>query len=216
MAFKGWQAEAIEFFEGLEADNSKSYWTANKAVYEEQVLAPMQELLKEVAGELGEGKIFRPYRDVRFSKDKSPYKTNIAAVVEKGGYMHLDADSFGVGSGMYMMAADQLERYRAAVAADGTGPDLEAIISKLQGKGVTVGGHDTLKTAPKGYPKDHPRLERLRYKGITSWQQWEVGPWLATSQPKKRLVAFFRTSQPLNDWLSANVGSSQLEPAGRR
>jgi uncharacterized protein (DUF2461 family) len=81
MAFRGWRAEALEFFEGLEADNSKTYWQRNKGVYEQLVRAPMEELLAELAPEWGEGRIFRPYRDIRFSADKTPYKTHIGAMV---------------------------------------------------------------------------------------------------------------------------------------
>src|SRR6187397_607378 len=104
MAFRGWPAEAIEFYEGLEADNSKAYWQDHKTVYEEKVRGPMEALLRELAPEFGEGKIFRPYRDVRFSRDKSPYKTNIAATVSEGGYISFSADGLGVGTGYYMMA----------------------------------------------------------------------------------------------------------------
>ncbi|HEV8063600.1 MAG TPA: DUF2461 domain-containing protein [Acidimicrobiales bacterium] len=216
MAFKGWKAEAIEFFEGLEADNSKSYWTAHKHEYEEYVLAPMQELLSELSGEFGEPKIFRPYRDVRFSKDKSPYKANIAGVLSKGGYLHLDTGGFGVGCGMYMMAGDQIGRFRAAVADDETGPQLESIIAELRKGGITVGTHGELKTAPKGYPKDHPRIELLRYKDLTSWKHWDVGPWLGTAKVKKGVTDFFRHCEPMNHWLSSHVGDSQLEESGRR
>ena len=79
MAFSGWPAEALDFYEGLTADNSRSYWARHKQVYEEQVLGPMTDLVDELAPEFGEPKIFRPYRDIRFSKDKTPYKTQIAA-----------------------------------------------------------------------------------------------------------------------------------------
>jgi uncharacterized protein (DUF2461 family) len=119
MSFHGWPAEALEFFEGLEADNSKSYWQRNRHVYDELVRGPMEELLEELAPEWGKGRIFRPYRDVHFSADKSPYKTNIAATVGDG-YVSLTADDLGAGSGMYEMARDQLERYRDAVGPNGT------------------------------------------------------------------------------------------------
>ncbi len=91
MAFRGWSADALEFFVGLEADNSKTYWQRNKAAYEELVRRPMEELLAELEPEWGEGRIFRPYRDVRFSADRSPYKTHIGATVGDG-YVQLDAD----------------------------------------------------------------------------------------------------------------------------
>ena len=81
MTFSGWPEEALDFYEGLEADNSKSYWTSHKAVYEQAVLRPMTELVEQLAAEFGEPKIFRPYRDIRFSADKSPYKTHIGATL---------------------------------------------------------------------------------------------------------------------------------------
>ena len=89
MGFRGWTAEAIDFYEGLEADNSKTYWNENKSVYENFVLRPMTELLAELGPEFGASKLFRPYRDVRFSTDKAPYKTTIAATLELGGYIQL-------------------------------------------------------------------------------------------------------------------------------
>jgi uncharacterized protein (DUF2461 family) len=79
VTFRGFPEEALIFFEGLEADNSKPYWTDHKDSYDEHVRAPVLALLAELEDEFGAGKIFRPYRDVRFSKDKTPYKTNVAA-----------------------------------------------------------------------------------------------------------------------------------------
>src|SRR6266536_2758910 len=113
MTFRGWRAEALEFFDGLEADNSKAFWQKNKDVYETLVRAPMEELLAELGPTWGEGRIFRPYRDVRFSSDKSPYKTNIAAMIGDG-YVQLSSTGLGAGCGMWEMAPDQLERYREA------------------------------------------------------------------------------------------------------
>jgi uncharacterized protein (TIGR02453 family) len=211
MAFRGWPVEAIEFFEGLEADNSKIYWTANKAIYDEYVYAPMALLLAELAAEFGEGRVYRPYRDVRFSKDKSPYKTTIAASLARGGYLQLSATGFGTGNGMWMMAPDQLDRYRKAVSDDATGTELERAIARVERKGITVSGHDALKTAPKGYPKDHPRIVLLRNKGLVCWQDWPVGPELGTVKVKRDVVAFLRSSQPMNDWLAAHVGETTME-----
>ena len=94
MPFEGWPEEALEFYEGLTADNSKAYWTEHKAVYEDKVLYPMTELVEELAAEFGEAKIFRPYRDVRFSPDKSPYKTHIGAMIGTG-YVQLSARGAG-------------------------------------------------------------------------------------------------------------------------
>ena len=215
MAFHGWKVEALEFFEGLEADNSKAYWQRHKDVYETIVRAPMEELLAELEPVYGEGKIFRPYRDVRFSRDKSPYKTAIGATVGNG-YVHIDARGLAVGSGKWEMAPDQLERYREAVADDGSGEKLSGIVEAARAKGLDVHGHDELKTAPKGYPKDHPRIELLRYKGLIAWQEWPAGAWLGTKRAKDRILQFLDRSKPLVGWLDANVGESTLPDHGRR
>ena len=215
MAFRGWKVEALEFFEGLEADNSKSFWQAHKGVYEDVVRAPMEELLAELEPEYGDGRIFRPYRDIRFSKDKSPYKTAIGATIGDG-YIHLDARGLAAGSGMWEMAPDQLERYRAAVADDRSGRTLEGVVLRARAKGLQISGHGELKTAPKGYPKDHPRIELLRYKGLNTWREWPAGAWLGTKKAKDRIVEFFGDSRPLVGWLHEHVGSSTMPERGRR
>ncbi len=214
MSFQGWPAEALDFYEGLEADNSKAYWTANKTVYEENVLGPMHELLEELAPQFGETKIFRPYRDVRFSKDKSPYKTSIAALIGDG-YIQFSAAGLAAGSGMHMMAPDQLDRYRRAVASDDTGGELEGVIAGVERHGIAVHGEGALKTAPRGYPADHPRIGLIRCKGLVAWREWPVEPWLGTAAAKERVTSFLTASRPLCAWLSANVGPAAGEPARR-
>jgi uncharacterized protein (TIGR02453 family) len=207
VAFRGWPSEALEFYEGLEADNSRTYWTAHKAVYDKQVYAPMVDLLAELEPEFGPGKIFRPNRDVRFSADKSPYKTAIAARLERGGYVQLSAHGLAAGRGMYMMAPDQLDRYRQAVASPARGEALARVVAELRAQKIDAHGREVLRTAPKGYPKDHPRIELLRYKGIVAWREWPVAPWLGTAAAKKRVAEFLRACQPLDDWLASHVGS---------
>ena len=214
MSFGGWPAEALEFYEGLEADNSRAYWTAHKAAYEEKVLGPMTELVEELSADFGEPKIFRPYRDVRFSKDKSPYKTAIAAALTDG-YIQLSASGLAAGSGMYAMDSGQLARYRLAVASDETGAELAGVIAGIEQQQIAVRGHGMLKTAPRGYAADHPRIGLLRYKGVITWKEWPVEPWLGTSAAKDRVATFLEASRPLGIWLSANVGSQAAEPARR-
>ena len=214
MSFHGWPVEALEFFEGLEVENSKAYWERNKDVYRHLVRSPMEELLAELEPTWGDSKIFRPYRDVRFSRDKSPYKTAIGAVVGDG-YVQVDARGLAVGSGMWEMAPDQLERYRASVADGRPGTKLSRIVSEARAKGLDVHGHDVLKTAPKGYPKDHPRIELLRHKGLITWQEWPPAAWLGTRRAKDRVVEFLRHSKPVNAWLQSHVGPSTL-PERRR
>jgi uncharacterized protein (TIGR02453 family) len=210
MSFAGWPGAAIEFFEDLEEDNTKSFWQAHIETYEVSVKRPMEELLVELEPEFGAGRMFRPYRDVRFSKDKSPYKTNIAAAVGPSGYVTVSPEGLGVGAGMHMMAPDQLERYRKAVDADRSGTALELIVEAVKAKGYSCGPSDPLKTAPKGYPKDHPRIELLKGKGITVWKLWAPANWLGTKKAKERVVDVLRASAPLNDWLGKHVGESEL------
>jgi len=205
MAFRGWPIEAVEFYEGLEADNSKVYWTRHRAVYDRHVKAPMEELLAELAAEFGEGTLFRPHRDVRFSADKAPYKTNCAARLGSG-YVSFSADGLSAGSGLYMPDAATLARYRAAVDAKKSGTELVAIVDALRDGGYDTMARDVLKTAPKGYPKDHPRIELLRFKGIAMMKTWPVGAWLGTAKAKDRVVTTLRAGAPLRDWLARNVG----------
>ncbi|MGH3202033.1 MAG: DUF2461 domain-containing protein [Streptosporangiaceae bacterium] len=205
MAFSGWPEEALDFYDGLAADNSKTYWTEHRATYDQKILGPMAELTEELAAEFGEPKIFRPYRDVRFSADKTPYKTHIGATVGHVGYIQLSAEGLGAGAGMWEMNPEQLARYREAVADDGSGADLEEVIAVIEKADVTVHGHGALKSAPRGYPVDHPRVALLRYKGVTAWKQWPVEPWLETAGAKDHVVSFLRTAQPLCSWLSAHV-----------
>jgi uncharacterized protein (TIGR02453 family) len=216
MAFQGWSEEAIEFYDGLEEDNSKGYWQLHKATYDGAVKRPMEELLIELADEFGAGRIFRPNRDVRFSADKSPYKTAIAAVLDSGGYIQLSAAGLGAGTGMYVMAADQLQRYRQAVDAERTGVKLAELVEAARRSGIAITAHGSVKTAPRGYPKEHPRLDLLCLKGLIAWKQWPVAPWLGSPKAKTRLVQFFRSSRPVTEWLDLHVGPSTAAQPGRR
>ena len=207
MTFRGWKAEALEFFDALEEENTKAFWQRNKDTYDNDVRAPMEQLLTELEPRWGEWRIFRPYRDVRFSKDKSPYKTNIAATIGVG-YVSLSSSGLGAGAGMWEMAPDQLRRYRDAVDADRTGKKLEQIAAAIRKGGAELEGHERLKSAPQGYPKEHPRIELLRYKGVAVWQEWSPAAWLGTAKAKDRVERLFELSKPLTAWLRTNVGRS--------
>ena len=206
--FKGWPESALDFYEGLEADNTRAYWNDHKDVYERDVKGPMEALLAELAGEFGGSRLFRPYRDTRFSPDKSPYKTAIAARIGDG-YVQLSASGLMAGAGTYHMAPDQLERYRAAAAADRTGRRLQGVVAALRVAAVEVTAMETLKSAPRGYPKDHTRIELLRHKGLVAMKAWPVAGWLGTAGAKKRVVDLFHAAAPLLAWLDAHVGPSE-------
>jgi uncharacterized protein (TIGR02453 family) len=207
MEFQGWPEEALDFYDGLEADNSRTYWQAHKDVYETCVYGPMAALLADLEPDHGETKIYRPYRDLRFSRDKSPYKTAIGAHVGDG-YVQLSAAGLAAGAGMYVMTSGQLERYRSAVAAESSGSKLADVIAGLRKQGIDVQGRESLKSAPRGYPSDHPRIDLLRHKGLVAWKEWPVEPWLTTAAARQVIADFLVATEPLGDWLAENVGPS--------
>ena len=204
MAFTGWPVEAVEFYEGLEADNSKVYWQSHKDTYEQHVRGPMEALLADLAGEFGPGKLFRPYRDVRFSADKTTYKTTCAATLGRG-YVSFSAEGLSVGGGLYMPDAATLRRYRTAVDRGKSGTQLAAIVAALHKAGYQTMAHEVLKTAPRGFDKDHPRIDLLRHKGIAMMKSWPVGAWLGTAKAKDRVIETLRAGVPLNEWLTRYV-----------
>jgi uncharacterized protein (TIGR02453 family) len=206
--------KATEFFTGLERDNSKDYWTANKAVFENEVREPMAALVESLPERFGPFKIFRMNRDIRFSPDKSPYKTQHGAAHEADGtvyYLHLDAHWLMAACGAYMMAPDQLERYREAVAADSTGRALQDILDDLSEAGFEVGHSMTepLKTAPRGYPRDHPRVDLLRQKAVSAHRRLEGSQLSDAAAVRRFVVETFDACGPMNDWIKSNIGSSK-------
>jgi uncharacterized protein (TIGR02453 family) len=215
----GFTAKATKFFKGLESDNSRDYWTANKAVFEQEVKEPMAALVDSLPERFQPFKVFRMNRDIRFSPDKSPYKTQHGAVHETDGtvyYVHVDARGLMVACGAYMMAPDQLERYREAVAADSTGRALEGILTDISQRGIEVGHGmgEPLKTAPRGYPKDHPRVDLLRQKAVSAHSRLAGTSLRDAAVVRQFVVDTFDACEPLNDWIRSNVGSART--ASRR
>jgi uncharacterized protein (TIGR02453 family) len=208
MTFQGFPVEALDFYEGLESDNTKTYWTAHKQIYDECVRAPLIALCEVLEPEFGDVHLFRPYNDLRFAKDRNPYKEQQGAVVG-GHYLHVSAAGLFAASGYHHMAADQVERYREAVDDERTGPKLERLVGKIRAKGYTVGG-DALKTRPRDYPPDHPRIDLLRHKGLAAWVEFGSPPWLHTAEAGDRVAQAWRDLAPLSDWLDANVGPSRM------
>jgi uncharacterized protein (TIGR02453 family) len=169
----------------------------------------MEQLLAELTDEFGPAKLFRPYRDVRFSADKTPYKTTCAATLGSGpgqSYVSFSADGLSAGGGLYMPDSAALQRYRGAVAREKSGSELAAIVAALRKAGYTTMAHEVLKTAPRGIGADHPRIELLRYKGMAVMKSWPAGAWLGTAKAKDRVLSTLRAAGALSDWLTRNVG----------
>ncbi len=217
MGFTGFPAEAIEFYEQLGADNSRAFWQANKPRYDEYVKQPMVALTEELA-DFGPFHMFRPHNDLRFSKNKPPYKTHQGAYGESEGgaghYMHLSADGLMAGCGYYSMANDQLAKFRAAVDADATGEEIAALVADLRRRKYEVGAISELKTAPRGYPKDHPRIELLRRKGLMVSKNFGAPKWIHTAAAAKRIRDTWDGAATMCAWLDTHVGPSALEPDG--
>jgi uncharacterized protein (TIGR02453 family) len=209
MAFGGFGKGALAFYDDLEANNSREWWLANKRRYEDEVRRPMEQLLQDVSSEFGEAKLFRPNRDTRFSKDKSPYKTNIAAVIylPKGGsvYVSLAAEGLHVGGGSYHLERPRLARLREAIDDDRTGEQIEKLVGDLRKAKADVTAHDAVKTAPRGYSPDHPRIDLLRLGGLAAMFAHKPAAWLHTAKAKDKVVDGWHKLQPLNDWLGENL-----------
>ena len=201
--FAGWKGDFQGYFLGLRADNSKAYFEAHRRQYDEEVKGPMVALLADLESEFGPARLSRPNRDIRFSADKSPYKTNIYADASGGGYVALDATGLVAAGGRYMMDAPQLARFREAIAADATGRELVAIVTRLREKKYEMGGLE-LKRVPPPHPQDHPRGELLRHKRLIYWRRWEVGPWIATAEARERVAHAWRDGAELNAWLATS------------
>lgn len=211
--FAGFPDEALLFYEGLEADNSKTYWTDQRARYERAVRTPMLALLAALEPEFGPGKLFRPYRDVRFSADKTPYKTHAGAVVgtgDAGGalYVQISATGLMLGGGYYQLAPDQLSRFREAVLADRPGQRLAAEVESLVGDGWSMIG-ERLSRAPRGVDPRHARIDLLRHKGIAAVCDLGASPWLSTADCLDEIAERWRRLSGLIGWLHEHVGPTE-------
>jgi uncharacterized protein (TIGR02453 family) len=217
--FEGFGERALDFYEGLAADNSRTYWQANRDVYEEHVAGPLRALAQALTGEFGPPKIFRPNRDLRFAADKRPYQEFASMLTQgEGGaglYLSLGADGLLLAGGYYQPARDQLERFRRLQDAPVVAADLDAQLAELEAAGYAMGPGDLLKSAPRGCRRDHPRIELLRRTRLTVSRHLEPGQWLHTGECLAVVTRGWRTVDGWNGWLAAHVGPSH-EPARER
>jgi uncharacterized protein (TIGR02453 family) len=206
VSFTGIPTAALDFYEDLEADNSKAFWTAHKHVYDESVRAPLETLATELEPQFGPAKLFRPYRDVRFAKDKTPYKAHQGVYFgESALYLHVSAAGLFLAGGYWDTSSAQVERLRRAVADDVAGPQLERALAGIRRKGFAIGGAQ-LTRVPSGYPKDHSRAGLLRYKSMTASVDIGCPDWLATPGARAEIVKRWRGIVPLVTWLDTHVG----------
>ncbi|MCF6509150.1 DUF2461 domain-containing protein [Blastococcus sp. MG754426] len=220
MTFDGFPDEGLVFYEGLEADNSKAYWTAHRTAYEAHVRAPMTALVEALAQEFGTAKVFRPYRDVRFSHDKTPYKNHQGAVVNPEGrgagawYVQISADGLTVAGGCWRLESDQVARYRRAVAEPLQGTRLAEEVSRLRAAGWRMEG-ERLVRVPAGYSAEDPRTDLLKHKTLHAARHWAPEGWLHTPEALERVRDAWRDLRSLNAWFADNVGATTKEPRRR-
>jgi uncharacterized protein (TIGR02453 family) len=219
--FKGFGPDVQAWFEGLEADNSRAYFTATKAFFTESIRDQMEMLLTELTGTFGgQVKMFRQNRDIRFSPDKSPYKTHTYGIVLDSGlathglYASVSSRGLMAGSGYHTMARDQLERYREAVADDRAGPILEGLAAEAEEGGLELWS-ETLATAPRGYAKDHPRIELLRRKSLSLGASRPFGRGIARADGLQFVTETWRAAAPVTGWLDEHVGPTTLAAGAR-
>lgn len=202
--FEGFPNEAFDFFAQLALHNERAWLQEHKDVYEFACRAPMLLLITELGGDIAKSHLTRINRDIRFSRDKSPYRTYIATGV-KGNYIHLSATGVYVGTGLYKPEPKVLARFRDAIDDKTSGPRLEKIVKAIRAKGYEVETHERLKSVPRGYAPDHPRIELLRMKDIFGGKTFPREPWLSTRKALERIKKTIDDILPLRDWVDAYV-----------
>jgi uncharacterized protein (TIGR02453 family) len=212
--FGGFPVEAFDFYDGLSADNTKTYWNDHRGTYEKAVREPLLALMAELEPEFGAAKVFRPYRDARFSRDKRPYKEHQGAFVGAedaiGWYVQLGAEGLMVAGGWYAPQGSQVVRFREAVDS-AAGAELAGIVAALRKARFTVGG-DVLKTRPRGIDPDHPRLELLRHRSLTASHEHGTPAWVCTRSALRRIRQQWQAMSPLVEWLADHVGPADDGP----
>jgi uncharacterized protein (TIGR02453 family) len=219
-AFRGFGPEVFAWFAGLEADNSKAYFAATRERYEAEVRGALQAMLEELSETFGgEVKVFRQQRDLRFAPvGSAPYKTRTYGLLHGvhgpaiALYAQLTAQGLYAGTGYHQLARDQLERFRAAVVDDRTGPQLADLVAAARASGLEVVG-ESLRTAPRGHPRDHPRSELLRHRALVAGRSLAGGSGIGRDEALEHVASAWRAAEPLNAWLADHVGPS---PMGRR
>lgn len=207
---QGIPRDAVAFFAELEQNNERSWWAANQDRWKRSVRGPVQVVCDTLAGEFGEAKLFRPHRDVRFSADKSPYKTHQGAVVGTspgvGYYVQVSSQGLMTGAGWYLPSPAQVAAYREAVLDDDAGDALAGIVEALGAWGAEIDG-DLLKTAPRGIDPDHPRIGLLRHRSLLASIPHGEPAWLGGDDVADHVREDWRAYRPLIEWLDEHLSS---------
>lgn len=195
--------EAGAFLADLTSDNSREFFTTNRARYDEHVRGPLEALLARAEARWGSGRVMRQNRDLRFSADRSPYRTfaTMSAGSGPGGaFLQLSADDLQVGGGLYGPSRDQVARARAVIDRGGsTAAALQRLFDDLTADGFEFAG-PSLRTAPRGHRRDDPHIELLRL------QHYAAATHLPTTAPLRRIEQAWERVGPLLDWIDRHIG----------
>ena len=204
----GIPAEAFEFYEHLDVDNSREFWTEHKSDYERFVRDPLRELAESLEPDFGPAKLYRPYRDMRFSRDKTPYKDHqgclFAADNGLGWYVQVSAHGLMVAGGWYSSTGPQVKRFRQHISEAGA-EDIRAALKGLPKAGFTIDG-DQLKSRPRGIPDDHPDLDLLRHRTLHATKTWEPEAWMGTKRLRTTVHKSLEKLRPMVVTLAQIVG----------
>jgi uncharacterized protein (TIGR02453 family) len=221
--FTGFPEEVFTFLEGLEADNSRTYWQAHKPIWEDVVQRTVHALMAELEPDFGPLRTFRPQRDVRFSADKTPYKTWVGittsdrAVGGIGSFLQLEASGMRLASGAMVFAPDQVKRFRRAIDDGVAGEEFTGVCARLAEQGLPVqpGHQPVLQRLPAGYEPEHPRADVLRWKGAVVIKEYDRAGWMGQPGAIDRIRAVWSAAAPLKEWIDRNVGESAAPPSRR-
>ena len=222
--FQGFGPEVFEWFAGLERDNSKAYFTATRDLYEHAVRGGLEAMLDELAMSSAARRASSASsatcasRPTRRPTRRAPTGSSTARRCRAPASTPSSPSSgLYAGTGYYRLARDQLERFRAAVADDAAGARLEAVTAAAQDAGLELAGQ-SLRTAPRGYPRDHPRIELLRRKALIAGRALAGEGGIDRDAALDHVAGAWRAAEPLNAWLDEHVGPSTLprEPRGGR
>jgi uncharacterized protein (TIGR02453 family) len=209
-SFKGFPPEAIEFLRELEENNERDWFKANRARYDEQLVAPATALGQHLA-DLGKPRLFRPWNDTRFHHGP-PIKEHVGLAIGYEGaggfYVELSLDGLLVAAGLHRPAPDQVDRIRRAIDAGRTAAPLSKAIARGEEAGLRLNEPELVR-APRGYSADHPRLDLLRRRSLTLARRHELGPWLHRPKAGDRIRKELDAAAPLVRWLREHVGASQ-------
>ena len=207
MSFSGFPPEAFTFFANLAKHNNRDWFQAHQHVYEQACREPMKALMAAIDPPFGAGWLSRINNDMRFNRDRAPYKTRIEAGV-KGHYVSVGAQGMYVGTGIYKPEPATLRQLRQAMAADVSGRKLQAIVATLRRKGYTVSTHESSANPPRGYDAGHPRVELLKMKDIHAGRMFEP-PTLTTPKALAHVKKVMADLRPFRAWIEEHVSAGR-------